>query len=126
MMTTKDPSVRWISNAYYWVFPFFPIFFSKFGVYTKGRAKVVGYVLERDKSPNLPPFSELSMGRVDVMCMRRNFLMAKIVSFCNSNTTKYYLQALFSFPKACVKFISRYKRSQNIAISKLLSRCSFQ
>ena len=64
MMTTKDPSVRWISNAYYWVFHFFSIFFSKFGVYTKGRAKVVGYVLERDKSPNLPRFSELSIGRV--------------------------------------------------------------
>ena len=64
MMTTKDPSVRWISNAYYWVFPFFSIFFSKFGVYTKGRAKVVGYVLEREKSPNLPRFSELSIGRV--------------------------------------------------------------
>ena len=64
MMTTKDPSVRWISNAYYWVFHFFSIFFSKFGVYTKGRAKVVGYVLEREQSPNLPQLSELPIGRV--------------------------------------------------------------
>ena len=38
--------------------------FSSPSLGSKGRAKVVGYVLERDKSPNLPRFSELSIGRV--------------------------------------------------------------
>ena len=56
---------------------------------------MVGYVLERDKSPNLPRFSELSIGRVAGTLLQGSLLKTKTtnrVSSCGDFAPKWRFQ----------------------------------